>query len=270
MCLRIAWLEPHGLDELRMCGARIARLQQCQPEVVVTFGKTWIAAHNFPKDIGGACGIVVLGEDQAQLYPRVGVFGVEADGFAQLVGGFIQVIRLGQGEAQIVVGFRQVGVGHHRLAKFLKRMSAVVLAPIEQPETGMGLGVIRFQLERFFERRVGTRRVVLALPSDAQIVVTGWQFRTLSGGVLKELKGVVEPLLLQRIDALEDEELRPRQTGTELVQPTEFIQLFLRCARLALSTQRNPQIVVGLFEIGLQLDRATETLQSRRPCRRRP
>ena len=154
---------------------------------------------------------------------RVGVFGIETDGFVQLTSGFVQMFCLGQRETKIVVRFRQVRVGHYRLAKFLKRMGAVVFAPIKQPEARVCLRVVRLQLQRFIEGRVSARCVIFALPSNTQIVVARWQRRTLLGGFLKERQGVVEPLLFQRIDALEDEELRLCQAGTELVQPTQVV-----------------------------------------------
>ena len=53
-----------------------------------------IAAHEVPKDIGGASGISVLAQDQSQLYPGVRVPGIEADSFLQLASESAKLVRL--------------------------------------------------------------------------------------------------------------------------------------------------------------------------------
>ena len=86
---RIARLEAHSLDKLRLRHADVARLQQHQPEIVVGFREIRIAAHEFTEDIGCASGIILLAEDQSQLYAGVIVLGIETDGFIQLASGFL-------------------------------------------------------------------------------------------------------------------------------------------------------------------------------------
>src|SRR5207249_11136460 len=122
------------LDKLRPRRTKVARLQQYQSKVVVSFREIRIAAYHFPEDVGGARGIVLLAEDQSQLYPGVSVLGIETDGFMQLSSGFLETPRLLQREAQIVVCLRQIRIGHHRLPELLERAFAIVLAPIEQSE----------------------------------------------------------------------------------------------------------------------------------------
>jgi len=62
---RIARLEAHRLDKLRLRHADVARLHQHQPEIGVSFREIRIAAHEFTGDIGGAGSIVVLANDQS-------------------------------------------------------------------------------------------------------------------------------------------------------------------------------------------------------------
>ena len=262
MRFRIERLEAHSLDKLRLRHANIARLQQYQPEIVVRFREIPVPAHEFTEDIGRASGIVLLAEDQSQLYPGVSVLGIETDGFMQLSSGFLETPRLLQREAQIVVCLRQIRIGHHRLPELLERAFAIVLAPIEQSEARVGLRIVRFQLQRFLIGRQGTCCILLALPNYAQIIMAGRQLGTLLDGGLKKCQRIVELLLLQRFHALESEIFRLRQARPELMQGVQIIQLLFRRAGFALSAQSDTQAVVRLFEIRLQLDRPPE----RRDC----
>ncbi len=80
------------------------------------------------------------------------------------------------------------------------------------------------------------------------------QVGTLLDGLLKKLESVVEFLLLQRIHPLEDKRFRLRKVRTELVQPSQLFQFLLCSAGVALGTQGDTQVVVGFFEVGLQLN----------------
>ena len=55
----------------------------------MSFREIRIAAHEFTEDIGCASGIILLAEDQSQLYAGVIVLGIETDGFIQLASGFL-------------------------------------------------------------------------------------------------------------------------------------------------------------------------------------
>src|SRR6202040_2577387 len=100
---RIARLEAHSLDKLRLRHADVPRLQQHQAEIVVSFREIRIAAYEFTEDIGCASGIVLLAEDQSQLYTGVIVLGIQIDGFIQLSSAFLWTPRLRQREAQVVM-----------------------------------------------------------------------------------------------------------------------------------------------------------------------
>src|SRR2546422_873336 len=89
VCFGIARLEAYGLTKLCPCLGDIAGLQQHQPKIVVSFREIGITAHEFSKDIGGAGGIVVLAQNQSQLDPCVGVFGIEADSFLEFASRFV-------------------------------------------------------------------------------------------------------------------------------------------------------------------------------------
>src|SRR2546430_752237 len=179
-------LEAPTLNNPRLPHATAARLQQYQPEIVVSFREIPVAAHEFTEDIGRASGIVVLAEDQSQLYPGVSVLGIETDGFLQLSSGFLETPGLLQREAQVVMRLRQIRIGHHRLPELLERAFAIVLAPIEQSEARVGLCIVRFQLECFLIGRQGTCCILFALPSYAQIIMAGRQLGTLLDGLLKK------------------------------------------------------------------------------------
>src|ERR1700674_6129029 len=88
--------------------------------------------------------------------------------------------------------------------------------------------------------------------------MAGRQLGTLLDGLLKKCQRIVELLLLQRFHALESKVFRLRQTRPKFMQCVQIIQLLLRGASFALSTQSDTEAVVRLFKIRLQLDRPPE------------
>ena len=70
-------------------------------------------------------------------------------------------------------------------------------------------------------------------------------------GIFEERLSLIELLLLERVDALENEHLRLREMGSEVVQAIEFVELFVRSVGLALRSESDAESVVRLFEIGL-------------------
>ena len=89
---------------------------------------------------------------------------------------------------KIVVRLRQIGIGHDCLLELLERARTIVLTPVQQTQARMGLGIIRFQFECFLIVRQRLLSVVLALPSQAQIVIAGRQFGAFLDGFLKEVR----------------------------------------------------------------------------------
>src|SRR6266404_2114424 len=120
----------------------------------------------------------------------------------------------------------------------------------------MDLCIIWLQLKGFFIRCMRACSIVLTSPSDTQIVMAGRQFWTLLGGILKQLQGIVELLLLQRSHTLENKHFRLCQPIAELVQGPHLIEFLLRGGSFPLGTQCDTQVVVRLLEIGLYFDRS--------------
>jgi len=117
------------------------------------------------------------------------------------------------------MSLRQVRIGHHRLAKLFQRACAIVLLPVEQPEARMDLCIIRLQLKGFFITLRGPCRIVLARPGDTEIVMAGWQFRALLGGISETASRHRRAVCsFQRSHALENQPFSMRQPIAELVQ----------------------------------------------------
>jgi hypothetical protein len=92
MRLGVAWLQPSGLFEFRLCLLGIPRLQQHEPEIVVSLGKFWILSNKIAKNIDCRRRIVVLAQDQSQLHPSIDVVRIEAGRVRQLANGFWQAL----------------------------------------------------------------------------------------------------------------------------------------------------------------------------------
>ena len=57
----------------------------------MSFREIGIPPDEFPQDVSGASKIIVLSQDQSQLYTRLGVLGVKTDGFLELASGFLEL-----------------------------------------------------------------------------------------------------------------------------------------------------------------------------------
>src|SRR5580700_7709592 len=137
------------MDCFRELGLRtggVSRLQKHQAEIVVAFGKIWLAANEFAEDVCGGGLIVVLAEDEAKLDAGVSVFGIESDSFVQFGDGLIALAGLGESEAEIVVSFGEIGIGEDGLVKFFEGVLLVSLTPSEESKTRMNLRVVGLQL----------------------------------------------------------------------------------------------------------------------------
>src|SRR2546423_11968341 len=88
--------------------------------------------------------------------------------------------------------------------------------------------------------------------------MSGGQCGALLDGVLEAREGVIKLLLLESLDILENQHFGLRETGAELVESVHLVEFLFSGAGLALGTQGNAEIVMGLLEIGFELDGATE------------
>src|SRR2546422_1047265 len=85
----------------------------------MSFREIGIPPDEFPQDVSGASKIIVLSQDQSQLYTRLGVLGVKTDGFLELANGLVELTRLRQRKTKIVMSLRQIRIQHDRLPEFL-------------------------------------------------------------------------------------------------------------------------------------------------------
>jgi len=96
--------------------------------------------------------------------------------------------------------------------------------------------------------------VAFSFPRQAEVVEAGGKGRSLFDRVFEEGLRLVELLLFQRVDALEDEQLRLREMRSKVVQAVEFVQLFVRSVGLAFGSESDAESVVSFFEVGFQFD----------------
>ena len=87
MRLGVAWLQPRCLSELHFCLLGIPRLQQHEPEIVVSLGEFWILADKIAKNIDCRRRIVVLAQNQPQLHSSIDIVRIEAGCVRQLANG---------------------------------------------------------------------------------------------------------------------------------------------------------------------------------------
>ena len=92
MRLGVAWFQPRCHFEFSFCLLGIPRLQQHEPEIVVPLGKFRILSNKVAKNINCRCSVVVLAQDQPQLYSCIDVVRIEAGSVRQLVNGFRQAL----------------------------------------------------------------------------------------------------------------------------------------------------------------------------------
>src|SRR5580700_9282761 len=202
--------------------------------------EVWIAMHKFPENADGACRIVFLTQDQAQLNTRVRVPGIKAQGVVQFAYCLVELPGLRQGKTEIIVRLRKISIRHYRLLELLKRAITVVLAPEKKSEAGVDLSIVGFQLQSFAVSILGACVIQFAVPGDTKIVVAGRQLWTLVNRLLKEIQSFIQLLLLQRVHTLKDKELSLGEASAKAMQFVQLIQLFVGRSGIPLGTESDP------------------------------
>ena len=87
----------------------------------------------------------------------------------------------------------------------------------------MDLSVVGLELESFVVRSLRLSGVAFSFLREAQVVVAGGKGRRFLDCVFEERLRLVELLLLERVDAFQNEQLCLREMCSKVVQAAEFI-----------------------------------------------
>src|SRR5207237_10579214 len=115
---------------------------------------------------------------------------------------------------------------------------------MDQAERGMGLWIIGRKLKRFGARCCRFFGVALAVVCNSEIVPGGGQRRACARSPLEQLKRVIIAIVLEPVDAANDQRFRFGELLAKVVQAANFSQLFLCVLLLAGGTQRDSEVVV--------------------------